>query len=272
MIEEVLVVGTGREKDPDGRKLRALLQTHFALERAQSFRDLLRPPRWRRPAFRSAYLVARPASMRFEPASLTLAGWLTCLGALSIAALSGGPTRRRRSAALRKELAPAGSDRRATMSAPGPLVLVVEDEPQMRRFLRASLTSHGYQLCEASSATEAVALATSRAPELVLLDLGLPDEDGVDADAPAARMVARRRSSSSPRAGARRTRSTVLDAGADDYLTKPFGVGRAAGADARRAPPRAAGRGRADADHRDRAAAHRSRAARGEAATTPRST
>ncbi len=47
------------------------------------------------------------------------------------------------------------------MSAPGPLVLVVEDEPQMRRFLRASLTSHGYELAEANTAAEAVALATS---------------------------------------------------------------------------------------------------------------
>ena len=58
-------------------------------------------------------------------------------------------------------------------------MLVVEDEPQMRRFLRASLTSHGYQLCEANTAAEAVALATSRGPELVLMDLGLPDEDGI---------------------------------------------------------------------------------------------
>src|SRR5437762_4025618 len=65
------------------------------------------------------------------------------------------------------------------MSAPGPLVMVVEDEPQMRRFLRASLTSHGYDLCEATSAAEAMALATSRGPELVLLDLGLPDDDGI---------------------------------------------------------------------------------------------
>ena len=60
------------------------------------------------------------------------------------------------------------------MSAPGPLVLVVEDEPQMRRFLRASLTSHGYQFCEASSAAEAVALATSRAPSSCCSTSGCP--------------------------------------------------------------------------------------------------
>jgi two-component system KDP operon response regulator KdpE len=110
------------------------------------------------------------------------------------------------------------------MSASGPLVLVVEDEPQMRRFLRASLTSHGYELCEASSAAEAVALATSRGPELVLLDLGLPDEDGVDltrrlrewARMPIIVISAR---------GGEADKVAVLDAGADDYLTKPFGVG-----------------------------------------------
>ncbi len=59
------------------------------------------------------------------------------------------------------------------------MVLVIEDEPQMRRFLRASLTSHGFALVEASLAAEAVALATSHNPEVVLLDLGLPDEDGI---------------------------------------------------------------------------------------------
>jgi len=110
------------------------------------------------------------------------------------------------------------------MSAPGPLVLVVEDEPQMRRFLRASLTSHGYELCEASSAAEAVALATSRGPEIMLLDLGLPDEDGV---------VLTRRLREWSRVpiivisarGQESDKVAVLDAGADDYLTKPFGVG-----------------------------------------------
>ncbi len=112
----------------------------------------------------------------------------------------------------------------ADVGAPEPLVMVVEDEPQMRRFLRASLTSHGYQLCEAASAAEAVALATSRNPEMVLLDLGLPDEDGVDltrrlrewSRVPIIVISAR---------GREADKVAVLDAGADDYLTKPFGVG-----------------------------------------------
>jgi two-component system KDP operon response regulator KdpE len=94
----------------------------------------------------------------------------------------------------------------------------------MRRFLRASLTSHGYAFCEATSAAEAVALATSRGPELVLLDLGLPDDDGV--------VVTRRLREWSKvpiivisARGREADKVGVLDAGADDYLTKPFGVG-----------------------------------------------
>jgi two-component system, OmpR family, KDP operon response regulator KdpE len=105
----------------------------------------------------------------------------------------------------------------------GPKVLVVEDEPQMRRFLRASLTSHGFEVLEATCAKEGVALATSHNPELVLLDLGLPDEDGVS-------LTRRMREWSrvpiiviSAR-GREVDKVEAFDAGADDYLTKPFGV------------------------------------------------
>ncbi len=109
------------------------------------------------------------------------------------------------------------------MSAPGPLVLVVEDEPQMRRFLRASLTSHGFRLAEAGNARDALALATSQAPEAILLDLGLPDRDGIDfareirgwSRVPIIVISAR---------GREADKVEALDAGADDYLTKPFGV------------------------------------------------
>jgi two-component system KDP operon response regulator KdpE len=101
--------------------------------------------------------------------------------------------------------------------------LVVEDEPQMRRFIRASLSSHGYQLLEAERAREAVMLATSHNPELVLLDLGLPDGDGIDltrelrgwCKTPIIVISAR---------GREEDKVAALDAGADDYLTKPFGV------------------------------------------------
>lgn len=109
------------------------------------------------------------------------------------------------------------------MSAPGPLVLVIEDEPQMRRFLRASLTSHGFQVVEAAAAKEGTALATSHNPEIILLDLGLPDADGMAltrelrgwARMPIIVISAR---------GREADKVEALDSGADDYLTKPFGV------------------------------------------------
>ena len=105
----------------------------------------------------------------------------------------------------------------------GPLVLLIEDEPEMRRFIRASLTAHGYRLVEATTAREGATLAASHNPELVLLDLGLPDGDGLEVTArlrewskvPVIVLSARGREEDKVRA---------LDAGADDYLTKPFGV------------------------------------------------
>jgi two-component system KDP operon response regulator KdpE len=108
------------------------------------------------------------------------------------------------------------------MSETGPLVMIVEDEPQMRRFLRASL-SHGFRLLEASTAKEALALAASRSPEVILLDLGLPDRDGIElareirgwSRVPIIVISAR---------GREDDKVEALDAGADDYLTKPFGV------------------------------------------------
>ncbi len=109
------------------------------------------------------------------------------------------------------------------MTTEGPLVLVVEDEPQMRRFIRASLTAQGLRVVEAASASEAGLAATSHNPELVLLDLGLPDEDGLVVVrrlrewcvAPIIVISAR---------GREADKVEALDAGADDYLTKPFGV------------------------------------------------
>ncbi len=110
------------------------------------------------------------------------------------------------------------------MSHPGPVILVVEDEPPMRRFLRASLAPHGFRMAEAASAAEATSLATTHNPDLVLLDLGLPDRDGLDvlrtfrewSRAPVIVLSAR---------GREADKIEALDAGADDYLTKPFGTG-----------------------------------------------
>ncbi len=109
------------------------------------------------------------------------------------------------------------------MTAQGPLVLVVEDETQMRKFIRASLSSHGYQILEAGSAIEALRLATSNSPGLILMDLGLPDGDGIEltkqirewSQVPIIVISAR---------GREDDKVVALDAGADDYLTKPFGV------------------------------------------------
>ena len=103
----------------------------------------------------------------------------------------------------------------------GPLVLLIEDEAQMLRFLRTSLSAHGYRAIEAKTAEEALRQATAYNPDLVLLDLGLPDEDGLVvierlrewSTVPIVVISARDRDEDKIRA---------LDGGADDYLTKPF--------------------------------------------------
>jgi two-component system, OmpR family, KDP operon response regulator KdpE len=106
----------------------------------------------------------------------------------------------------------------------GPLVLVIEDETQMRRFLRTALSAHGYRVIEAADAHEAVRQAAAYNPDLVLLDLGLPDEDGL--------AVARRLREWSTvpiivisARGHDGDKIDALDGGADDYLTKPFSTG-----------------------------------------------
>jgi two-component system KDP operon response regulator KdpE len=110
------------------------------------------------------------------------------------------------------------------VSDAGPLILVVEDEPQMRRFIRASLGAHGYRVAEAITGAEASSLVASQNPTAILLDLGLPDVDGIALTrglrewcvAPIVVVSAR---------GREEDKVAALDAGADDYLTKPFGVG-----------------------------------------------
>jgi two-component system, OmpR family, KDP operon response regulator KdpE len=102
-------------------------------------------------------------------------------------------------------------------------VLAIEDEAPMRRLLRASLPVHGYSLLEAATAREGIAEAGMRNPDLILLDLGLPDADGIDVAkqlreftvSPIIVLSARDQD---------RDKVAVLDAGADDYLTKPFSV------------------------------------------------
>ena len=101
------------------------------------------------------------------------------------------------------------------------LILLIEDEPQMRRFLRITLQAHGYRLVEAVSAKEGLLQATTRNPDVVLLDLGLPDLDGLEVtkqlrewtNMPIIVISARDQE---------QDKVNALDAGADDYITKPF--------------------------------------------------
>ena len=109
----------------------------------------------------------------------------------------------------------------------GVRILVIEDEAPIRRFLRASLEAQQYHLTEAVSGKEGLTLAATDAPDLVLLDLGLPDVDGLEVlrrlreflTVPIIIISAR---------GKEHDKIDGLDAGADDYLTKPFSVGELA--------------------------------------------
>lgn len=104
-----------------------------------------------------------------------------------------------------------------------PRILVVEDEPEIRRFLRVSLEHHGFRLAEVESVRDAIAQAGMQPPDLMILDLGLPDGDGLEVIAnvrgwsPLPIIVLSAR-------GQERDKVRALDAGADDYLTKPFGI------------------------------------------------
>ncbi len=110
-----------------------------------------------------------------------------------------------------------------TPAATAPLVLVIEDEPPMQHFLRTALESHDFRYVGAATAREGLAQATGRNPEAILLDLGLPDLDGLELT----RRI--REWSSTPiivisARGKEQDKVAALDAGADDYLTKPFGL------------------------------------------------
>ncbi len=104
------------------------------------------------------------------------------------------------------------------------VILIIEDELPIRRFLKPSLQSHGFKVVETGTGEEGLALASSHNPDIVLLDLGLPDMDGLE-------VVRRLREWSAvpiviiTARGKEKDKIAGLDAGADDYLTKPFDVG-----------------------------------------------
>ncbi len=103
-------------------------------------------------------------------------------------------------------------------------VLVVEDEPQMQKFLRASLVSQGYRVVTSEGGKEALSLARTHNPDLVLLDLGLPDLDGMEVTQQLREWSSKPIIVISAR-GQEEDKIRALDLGADDYLTKPFGAG-----------------------------------------------
>ncbi|HLN12111.1 MAG TPA: response regulator [bacterium] len=110
------------------------------------------------------------------------------------------------------------------MSTDGPRILVVDDELAIRRFLRVSLTAHGYRVFEAQRGQEALETAAGLRPDLIILDLSLPDVDGIEVT----RQL--REWSKTPIVilsvrGQDDDKIAALDAGADDYLTKPFSTG-----------------------------------------------
>jgi two-component system, OmpR family, KDP operon response regulator KdpE len=104
-------------------------------------------------------------------------------------------------------------------------ILVIEDDPQIRRFLRTALSAEDYRVREAATALGGVGLATERLPNVIVLDLGLPDSDGIE-------VIRHIRETNqnlpiivlSVRSG-ERDKIAALDAGADDFVTKPFAVG-----------------------------------------------
>ena len=109
------------------------------------------------------------------------------------------------------------------MSDGDPLILVVDDEPEIRRFLRIGLSAHGYRIAEAARGGEALRQAEAARPALVVLDLGLPDMDGQDVIRKLREWSAVPVIVLSVRA-AEREKVAALDAGANDYVTKPFGI------------------------------------------------
>lgn len=107
---------------------------------------------------------------------------------------------------------------------PAPIAIIIEDEPQIRRFVRAALEAEGWQVFEADSVKKGLTETGTRKPDLLVLDLGLPDGDGLElirdvrgwSGVPIVVLSARSDEAD---------KIAALDAGADDYLTKPFGVG-----------------------------------------------
>src|SRR3954469_12415767 len=110
------------------------------------------------------------------------------------------------------------------MSEPLPNILVIEDEPALQKFLRVTLENQQYRVTVAARGEEGLRHASVGQPDLVILDLGLPDIDGIEVTRRLRQWTATPIIVISAR-GREQDKVAALDAGADDYLTKPFGVG-----------------------------------------------
>ena len=109
-------------------------------------------------------------------------------------------------------------------TAPATTLVVIEDDPQIRRFLRTGLSAEPFRIFEAETGKDGLVEAATRKPDLIVLDLGLPDIDGVEVVARLREWYVRPIIILSARSN-EQEKIKALDAGADDYLTKPFGIG-----------------------------------------------
>ena len=109
-------------------------------------------------------------------------------------------------------------------SAAATTLVVIEDDPQIRRFLRTGLSAEPFRIFEAETGKDGLVEAATRKPDLIVLDLGLPDVDGVDVVTRLREWYTRPIIILSARSN-EQEKIKALDAGADDYLTKPFGIG-----------------------------------------------
>ncbi len=116
------------------------------------------------------------------------------------------------------------TDKQSSPVETGLRVLVIDDEPTIRRFLHTSLSAHGYSVFDAVDGREAISAVAAHRPDLVILDLGLPDVDGIEVtrrlrewtQIPIIIVTVQEQE---------KAKIDALDAGADDYVTKPFGMG-----------------------------------------------
>jgi two-component system KDP operon response regulator KdpE len=116
------------------------------------------------------------------------------------------------------------SPNRTLLTTHDTTILVVDDEPQIRRVLRATLSSNGYEVIEAQSGQQAIEMVVTERPELILLDVNMPGMNGLEAcnkirmsfDGPIIMVTVR---------NTERDKIAALDAGADDYVVKPFAIG-----------------------------------------------